>query len=556
MSDRPGAGPSRPWHIVVAGVDAETTGAGPADEGEQPLLPPLWLRILTGRSFAWRWRRARQRVRRARRQTARRMLRWLELRPVARDAVRAGNWRLLIGLQMRRRRASRRRPRRPVVHVGAEVLGDVEGRHRSLMVRGVSLDLDQGTGTPPLTIADDGRTLVVSRPGHGQVRLVSPIDPTRWNPTRFPERSSSDVVKLDSLPVGDDSRTTRRRLQFAHRARAVDIGTNADVPDDVVIRRVAELACAGAVLGGRLRPSVAEALGSDLVRLVERVDLRDPADLLEGRQRLLHSIAIRRAAFARFAPRDQWGAIGAALGVEVRSTPSVSVLLASNRPDRVVEAVDRVVAQRGVDVQLIVGLHGSHMPGHLDAAIADRAHRVDLVVRRLDESTNLGGVLNDLTGCADGNLISKWDDDDWYDSHHLADLCRALEFSGAVMVGKAAEFVYLEALDVTIRRFAAAAERLSVTLAGGTLLIPRDDLTAVGWAPVARQVDRQLIDKLQDLGLPTFRTHGFGYVLRRQGSSLAKHTWQAGDGYFLRQGSEQRPGLDLGFAGFDAEGVQ
>jgi hypothetical protein len=121
------------------------------------------------------------------------------------------------------------------------------------------------------------------------------------------------------------------------------------------------------------------------------------------------------------------------------------------------------------------------------------------------------------------------------------------------MVGKAAEFVYLEALDITIRRFAGAAERLSVTLAGGTLLLPRDDLMTVGWAPVARQVDRRLIDKLQDLGFPTYRTHGFGYVLRRQGSSLAQHTWQAGDGYFLQQSSEQRTGLDLGFAGFDQE---
>ncbi|MGA1051696.1 MAG: glycosyltransferase [Ilumatobacteraceae bacterium] len=556
MSDRPVVDVARPWHLVVPDAgEADHDDTSEAEGTEQPLLPPLWFRILSGRSFAWRWRRARHSVRRARRQAARRALRWLELRPVARDAVRAGNWRLLVGLQARRRQASKRRPHRPVVHVEAEVVGGTDRRSRSLLVAGVSLRPSDATDAPRLVIDDDGSTAVVSRPGGEQLRLVSPVDPTRWNPNRFPERASSDVVALDALPMGDDARSARRRLQFAHRARVVDVGTKSDAADAVLVRRVAELACAGVVLGGTLRPSVAEAVGPELARLVARVDLRDPAHLVEGRSRLLHSIEVRRAASSRFAPRDQWTTIGAALGVDVRATPSVSVLLASNRPDRVVEAVDRVVAQRGVDVQLVVGLHGSHMPTDLDAAIADRAGGVDLVVRRLDDAMNLGEVLNDLTSCADGDLVSKWDDDDWYDSLHLSDLVRALDFSGAVMVGKAAEFVYLEALDVTIRRFAAAAERLSVTLAGGTLLLARDDLVAVGWAPVARQVDRQLIDKLQDLGFPTYRTHGFGYVLRRQGSSLAQHTWQAGDGYFLRQGSDQRPGLDLGFAGFDEESL-
>jgi hypothetical protein len=543
MSDQSVEGSARPWHLVVPGIDsggAGTTSQGNSDE--RPLLPPLWWRILSGRSFAWRTRLAAQRA-----------LRWLELRPVARDAARAGNWRLLIELRARRRQASRRRPHRPTVHVEAVVVGGVARRTRSRLVTGVSLRTSEANDAPRLEIADDGCTAVVSRTSGEPLRLASPVDPTRWNPNRFPERASSDVVALTKLPLGDDSRSARRRLRFAHRARAVDVGTTSEVADDVLVRLIAELACAGVVIGGTLRPAVAEAVGPELARLVERVDLRDPGHLLEGRLRLLHSIDIRRAASARFAPRDQWSMIGAASDVEVRATPAVSVLLASNRPDRIVEAVERVVAQRDVGVQLVVGLHGSQMPAHLDAAIAERADGVDLVVRHLEDAMNLGEVLNDLTNCADGDLVSKWDDDDWYDSQHLSDLVRALDFSGAVMVGKAAEFVYLEALDITIRRFAGAAERLSVTLAGGTLLLPRDDLMTVGWAPVARQVDRRLIDKLQDLGFPTYRTHGFGYVLRRQGSSLAQHTWQAGDGYFLQQSSEQRTGLDLGFAGFDQE---
>ncbi len=543
MSDRSVDASARPWHIVdpsrSSGDDSATLQA---NRDQRPLLAPLWWRILSGRSFAWRSRLLAQRA-----------LRWLELRPAARDAARTGNWRLLLELRARRRQASRRRPHRPTVHVDAQVASRAARRKRSLLVTGVSLRASAATDAPRLEIDDDGCTAVVHRPDGEPLRLASPVDPTCWSPNRFPERASNDVVALDALPLGDNARSIRRRLRFAQRARAVDVSTTSDMADDVLVRLIAELACAGVVIGGTLRPAVAEAVGPELARLVEHVDLRDPKHLLEGRRRLLHSIEIRRAASARFAPRDQWCSIGAATGIEVRATPSVSVLLASNRPERVVEAVDRVVAQRNVDVQLVVGLHGAQMPAHLDATIAEHAGGIDLVVRRLDDAMNLGQVLNDLTSCADGDLVSKWDDDDWYDAQHLSDLVRALDYSGAVMVGKAAEFVYLEALDITIRRFAAAAERLSVTLAGGTLLLPRDDLVAVGWAPVPQQVDRRLIDTLQDRGLPTYRTHGFGYVLRRQGSSLAQHTWQAGDGYFLRQGSEQRAGLDLHFAGFGEE---
>jgi hypothetical protein len=51
-----------------------------------------------------------------------------------------------------------------------------------------------------------------------------------------------------------------------------------------------------------------------------------------------------------------------------------------------------------------------------------------------------------------GALISKWDDDDWYGSEHLLDLVTALEYSGADLVGKAAERIYLAKHGMTVRR--------------------------------------------------------------------------------------------------------
>jgi hypothetical protein len=122
-------------------------------------------------------------------------------------------------------------------------------------------------------------------------------------------------------------------------------------------------------------------------------------------------------------------------------------------------------------------------------------------------------------------------------------------------VAKAAEFVYLESLDLTVRRFATGSERWSTTVAGGTMLLTRDELHQVGWADAPRRIDRLLIDAIEGRGGTVYRTHGFGYVLRRRSAALGSHTWQAGDAYFLRQSVDQRPGLDLAFAGFTGHAV-
>ncbi len=89
-------------------------------------------------------------------------------------------------------------------------------------------------------------------------------------------------------------------------------------------------------------------------------------------------------------------------------------------------------------------------------------------------------MLHLLAERADGRYVSKWDDDDIYGPDHLLDLVLAHDYSNADLVGKGAEFVHLEASDVTIRRFAIGAERPAVTLAGGTLLLERDRLRDLG----------------------------------------------------------------------------
>ena len=163
----------------------------------------------------------------------------------------------------------------------------------------------------------------------------------------------------------------------------------------------------------------------------------------------------------------------------------------------------------------------------------------------MPDTASLGTVLNEAT-CVPRrpSSPSRESDDDWYGPGHLADVIDALDYAGATLVGKAAEFVYLESSDVLIRRDADGAERFSTRLAGGTLTLTREDLRrAGGWPDVRRHVDLALIESIRRAGGTTYRTHGFDYILMRRPTEQADHTWAADDGYFLSIASDRWTGL-------------
>lgn len=211
--------------------------------------------------------------------------------------------------------------------------------------------------------------------------------------------------------------------------------------------------------------------------------------------------------------------------------------------------------QVAVDVELIVGLHGETWSGRSVEAL-QRHESFVVQLHHFDDSEPLGRVLAALSLHATGDFVAKWDDDDIYGSHHLADLCMALAYSGAGIVGKAAEFVHLETSDRTVRRYGVGSESFSEELAGGTLMMPRQTLAAMGnWPDVASQVDRQLLEAARRCGVLPYRTHGFEYVLRRRGA-VGSHTWLAEDSHFLNGAEEVWDGLNLVAAGFDSAEIQ
>ena len=196
--------------------------------------------------------------------------------------------------------------------------------------------------------------------------------------------------------------------------------------------------------------------------------------------------------------------------------PSVTMILATHRPDFLHRIVEMLSQQTYPTLELVVLTHGFDLDDHIGSHLSEL--RYPVIHQELPAHVNLGEVLGVGTSLASGELITKIDDDDFYGPEHVWDLVTARMYSGAQIVGKALDHIYLAAQDRTVFRPTYAAEKYADFVAGGTMLISQGDLRSVGgWRPVPKSVDRALLDRVAQHGGLIYRTHGRGYIYVRHG---------------------------------------
>ncbi|GAA0367453.1 hypothetical protein GCM10009530_16710 [Microbispora corallina] len=299
-------------------------------------------------------------------------------------------------------------------------------------------------------------------------------------------------------------------------------------PDGRALALVTDLAAAGVPLTADTAPAWAREADPELTGLVEswapRTGEDVPASVADLR-REEHSVRLRRHALRR-------------RGL-VPGTPRVSVVMATRRPHLLPSALTQIARQRGVDLDLVLALHGFPLSRVRQAV---DAFPLPVTVLEADAATPFGEVLNQAAARAEAGLLAKWDDDDWYGPEHLSDLLLARAYTGAGVVGMAQEFFYLEPLKVTVRRTDYTSEVWTDHVAGGTMLVDRALFDEVrGFGPHARGEDAHLLRAVVASGAGVYRTHGLGYVLRR--SLGADHTWQLPLAHFLRVAAYQWRGF-------------
>lgn len=386
---------------------------------------------------------------------------------------------------------------------------------------------------------------------------VMPVDTDVLTPIGFAYDSQPDVVRLvragtsepqvvmrtaegvDVASYREWAGLTERSVDALRSVRAVlDSPTAHRGPMEQAAFLAQAASAALPVVAPELARVTRRALGDDLADMLTTATADELADPL---RREWHCLTIQRLAFARHRARARWGAIATDAGRPPAAAPvSVSVVLATRRPQLLARTVAQVARQDWPDVELVVGLHGTSRDDPRVAAI-ERSFDRPLTILEIPGETSLGDMLNTLAGAASGDVVAKMDDDDWYGDHHLTDLVHAMEFSKADLVGAGAEFLYLAALDLTVRRHRESGNRYINRVPGAAMMLARDTLRSLGGIrPISRAIDTALAQTVAEAGGSMYRTHGLSMVVHR---AAAGHTWDPGVAYFLRGDIDQWTGF-------------
>ncbi|WP_028648772.1 glycosyltransferase [Nocardiopsis sp. CNT312] len=392
----------------------------------------------------------------------------------------------------------------------------------------------------------------VREAGDEVVHTVAPIDELTVNPVGFTKRTGAAMADLtvgdgravvrqggkDLVVVPADGTVTDVDLSRLRSLRGVRVDWSGHTGPASAVRAVASLAAGGVPLVSGPVPGWAAALGRPLTEALLSAEERDLAHLLTREE---HSVRLRRAALDTHGLRARWRAMAVQAGLPVPAEPTVSVILCTRRPEMVGFALAQIARQRGVDVEVVLTLHGfpASLPEVAPALAGFQATGLPVTVHEAPADQIFGAVLNDTVARASGDLIAKWDDDDWYGPDHLSDLLLARTYSGAELIGCSQDFVYLQEVDRTVMR-RQESERSGRFIAGGTILTDRVVLEETGgFRPLPRAIDSQLLLAVVQGGGRIHRTHGLGYVLRRTGGG---HTWSEDIAYFLRNTDHQWSG--------------
>lgn len=392
---------------------------------------------------------------------------------------------------------------------------------------------DEITGRPPVVVHRQADLSWVDLSERGVPRHVpgpvtmGVVDDRVFNPRGFRSADADHPMRLTADTSGalvlTCNESTRLAAHLAANAAAlrrvswVDLDWRGGRGPVEYARAVAALAMLGVPLisTSQIPEWASTLLAPGLTQFLPR-ERPDPENLESWRE--VVSVQQRRVAHAGHAPpalRRAWARLA---GLPIHR-PKVSVLLATRRPQCVAHACAQVAAQRNVDLELVLALHGIPSP-HIEL------EGVEKVEVALPPETPFGAVLNEAAGRASGDWLLKMDDDDWYGPEFVSDLMLARHYSSADVTGTPPEYWYLEATHQTLYQ-PWSSEAFVDFVAGGTLLVDRRTFVdAGGFRPVRRHVDAAFLKGVREGGGRVYRTHGLGYQLRR---SAQGHTWKVDD---------------------------
>jgi hypothetical protein len=252
--------------------------------------------------------------------------------------------------------------------------------------------------------------------------------------------------------------------------------------------------------------------------------------------------AARRWAYRNHTTTQRAAAIARRAGLPVRDPqPRVAAILVSMRPDQAASVLDMLRLQTYRPLSVVVGLHGAQPTETFLKAIERLGDSLPVVVDSYPKRLSLGECLNRAIESSGAEILAKIDDDDFYGPAHIEDGVHALEYSQAGIVGKGAQFTYIEADDRTVlRRHREQETFIGGSPTGATMLIRRHVWEQVGFPHRPRQVDVLFTQAARHNGSTVYAGSPWEFCYVR---SAQDHTWTTPAETFLSGAVERWSGF-------------
>ncbi|MGP9490381.1 glycosyltransferase family protein [Glutamicibacter sp. AOP5-A2-7] len=340
------------------------------------------------------------------------------------------------------------------------------------------------------------------------------------------------------------------RMLSAYKYYKVFLNVNSVVDSpSMCARRIFEVTAAGsavvsapsAALSRFFEPSEVvevtnrEQAGHAIRSIVRSPELRDRM-VHRGQRKIWknHTYAHRAEQVAEFAGIE----IPVRDALSMTTRPKVSAVVSTIRPHQLKHILATVGGQTDVDVELVLVAHGFKIDRGSFAKHAEEYGVNEYQILDLSRNLTLGDCLNNAVQVAQGDFITKMDDDDLYGSAYLFDQVSALRYSGASVVGKQAHFMYLGDSDVTLLRFAEREHQFTDLVMGPTMLGRAGIFKSTPFVSRSRGEDTQFLRDVIDGGGTVYSSDRFNFTQMR-GNDGQSHTWDLSDAELTATGSVQ-----------------
>ncbi|MCF6460038.1 glycosyltransferase [Clostridium sp. Cult3] len=214
----------------------------------------------------------------------------------------------------------------------------------------------------------------------------------------------------------------------------------------------------------------------------------------------------------------------------ILNNKGVSIITCTNLPHSLDNILDNFIRQDVDTKELLIIINNNKID---EVKWKNKTSKYDSIrVFKLNENISLGRCLNFGVEKAKYDIISKFDDDDYYGPKYLSDTIKYFDCTEAKLIGKGATFVYVVDKNILTIRNPHEENKYTNFVNGSTLTFKKGVFNMVRFQDKNIAEDVHFCRDCIRNGIKIYSCSKFHHVYFRS-PSLNNHTWKIEDDEFL-----------------------